>query len=421
MSWGQFGRTSAGTGDNPLETRLTPQTVSNLRRVWHRSLGAPEVAGSPVEWNGIVYVAGQRIHAYGAGLGRQRWQGGHGGLLAAARGILYAVRDVHVPGSSLVRLHVWAYDATSGRLRWTVKAPVPASVGIGYGNPTVSGGTVYVELAFQVKASGPLAGRVLAFNARSGALRWTAKHGGVSEKPVVANHRVYTVQAEGLGAHIFVLSASTGRVESEVGGAEDLMAVGPVRLFEAGQGEVVAAYPMRGCRSFTCKALWSRSVGRAYGLALSPTALYVADLGSGGGTAGELLSLRVGTGAVRWHAAPPGDDGGFTSVSVAGKVVYATTPYHVLAYPAACETPCQPIWESPTRSYPTWVRGPAIIANGELVYTSGQANGPVAYRLPADVAPRGEKAPGVSGTQSSPSHGRVGNVGARPSGRFDSL
>lgn len=382
VSWGQLGRTAAGTGDNALETRLTPETVPNLRRVWHRSLAAPEVAGAPVEWNGIVYVAGQRIHAYGAGLGRVRWQGGHGGLLAVARGILYAVRDVRVPGSNLVRLHVWAYDATTGHLRWTATAPVPASAEISYGSPTIAGRTVYVELAFQVTASGPLAGRVLAFSARTGGLRWIAKHGGVSAKPVVANHRVYTIEVDGLATRIFVLSASTGRVQSEIDGAEELMAVGPVRMFEAGLGEVVAAYPAHGCVSLTCKPLWSRSVGRVYGLALSPTALYVADLGSGGGTAGELLSLRAGTGEVRWRAAPPGDDGGFTSVSVAGKVVYATTAYHVLAYPAACDSPCQPIWESPTRSYPTWVRGPAIVANGELIYTSGQANGPVAYRLP---------------------------------------
>lgn len=381
VSWGQFGRTAAFTGDNPFETRLTPETVSRLRRAWHHSLGPPEVAAAPVEWNRIVYVAGQRIHAYGAGLGRLRWQGGHGGSLAVARGILYSVRDIPVPGSNVVRLHVWAYNATTGRLRWRVTAPVPASAAIGYGSPAVSGETVYVELAFQVKASDAPVGRVFAFNARTGTVRWTARHGGVSAKPVVANHRVYTVEVDGLASHVFVLSASTGRVESEIDGAEYLMAVGPVRMFQAGQGEVVSAYPAAGCGSSTCAPLWSRPVGRVYGLALSPTALYEADLGSGG-TPGELRSLRAGTGAVRWRAVPPGYDGGFTSVSVAGKVVYATTPYHVLAYPANCETPCHAIWESPTRSYPAWVAGPAIIANGELVYTSGQANGPVAYRLP---------------------------------------
>lgn len=380
VSWGQFGRTAAATGDNPLEVSLTPASVPRLSEAWHRSLPGPAAVGPPVEWNRIVFVSGTHIHAYGMGLGRERWHGGHWGELAVARGVLYSVSEAVARPSHLLQVRIWAYDATTGRHLWTVTTPVRASTDVAVGSPAVSGNTLYVGETIQIDAAGRTAGRTLAFNARTGALRWMARHGGAGAKPVVANGRVYSEEVDGLSTRLFVLSARTRRVESVIGGGEELMAAGPVRLFVGGSREVVTALPAAGCESQPCD-LWSRSIGHIDGLALTSTALYVADLGSGGGTDGELLALRTSTGAVRWSAVPPDGDGGFTGVSVAGRVVYATTPYHVVAYPAACTTPCRPIWQS-RRSSPAWVRGPAIVANGEIVYTSGQGNGPVAYRLP---------------------------------------
>jgi outer membrane protein assembly factor BamB len=116
-----------------------------------------------------------------------------GGAIAAANGLVYGVTYLG---------NVVALDAATGSVRWT------AFVDNSYGSPVVSNGIVYAS---------QIDGKLYAFNAQTGSTLWTANTGGSTcYDPAVGNGIVYLTCADkklyafDAGSGTLLWTASTG-------------------------------------------------------------------------------------------------------------------------------------------------------------------------------------------------------------------
>ena len=199
-----------------------------------------------------------------------------------------------------------ALDAESGRVRWHVALPPTES------SPLVSDGLVYI---------GDWSGRVSAFDARTGARRWSVlTDGAVKGSVAVAGGRAYVGAYDG---RLYALDAQTGRAlwrsssRSRLGrrGAfysTPAIAYGRVYLGST-DGSVYSFGAVSG------KLRWShRTGGYVYG---SPAVWRQRILV--GSYDGRFIALDAATGRVRWSFDAGAPISG--SASVLGRIVYFST------------------------------------------------------------------------------------------------
>lgn len=202
------GPAHAGVYDGPAPT--------SIDRVRWRVRTEGLVIGSPAVANGVVYVGSTdgRLYALDAATGRQRWtfqtEARVPSSPAVADGLVYVAS---YDGA------IYALDASTGRARWRFAtrgerryaathlhgfAPtaerMPDPFDVYLSSPAVSNGVVYV-------GSGD--GRVYALDARTGRVRWSVTTGDVVHaSPAVANGTVYVGSWDGT---FYALDAATGR------------------------------------------------------------------------------------------------------------------------------------------------------------------------------------------------------------------
>lgn len=171
--WTTFAHDDRRSGFQSQPTGLTRDTVGTLQRRWMRSLGEP-VRASPLVANGLIYVASDSgtVFALDAADGTLRWQRRigdsvrmtpalvHGALLVGSYGTFGPA------GAKPYGAAFYALDARTGAVRW--RTPLP---GLIRAEPVVLNGTIYEGLAGGDSFSGCFAGRVVALDERSGALR----------------------------------------------------------------------------------------------------------------------------------------------------------------------------------------------------------------------------------------------------------
>jgi polyvinyl alcohol dehydrogenase (cytochrome) len=171
--WTTFAHDDRRSGLQTQPTGITRDTVGTLQRRWMRSLGEP-VRASPLVAGGLVFAASDRgtVYALDAASGDLRWQRRigdsvrmtpalvHGALLVGSYGALGA------PGVKPHGAAFYALDAQTGAVRW--RTPLP---GLIRAEPVVLNGTIYEGLAGGDSFSGCFAGRVVALDERTGALR----------------------------------------------------------------------------------------------------------------------------------------------------------------------------------------------------------------------------------------------------------
>jgi outer membrane protein assembly factor BamB len=182
---------------NVTDGELVAVRVGHGDLVWRKTIGPSE--SSPLVANGLVYVGDWRgkVYAFDARTGRLRWTFTTGGRVKG--GVALAGNRVYVGSYDH---HVYALDARTGRLVWKTGAQERlGSTGEFYATPAVAYGRVYI---------GGTDGKVYSFGATTGKIRWSHGTGGyVYGSPAVSDGLVYV----GSYSHTFsAFDAATGDV-----------------------------------------------------------------------------------------------------------------------------------------------------------------------------------------------------------------
>jgi outer membrane protein assembly factor BamB len=199
-----------------------------------------------------------------------------------------------------------AFDARSGRVRWRRAMPATES------SPLAAGGLVWV---------GDWSGTVSALEARTGRVRWRFATGAaVKSSPALGADRLFVGT---YGGRLYALDPWTGRelwrasVQPRLGTDGRFYstpAVGHGRVYLGATDGKVYAYGVR-----TGALRWSFSTG---GYVYGSPALWH-DLVLVGSYDGRFYALDAASGAVRWSFDAHGEISG--SASVVGSVVYVST------------------------------------------------------------------------------------------------
>ncbi len=122
--WLMWRRTSDGWGYSPLD-QITRENVGELRMVWTRALGRGSQQGTPLAYDGVLYMPNPRdvIQAIDATTGDLLWEHrrevpenvGDGGLVTNNRNI--AIYGTLIIDTSIDD-HVFALDANTGEMAW---------------------------------------------------------------------------------------------------------------------------------------------------------------------------------------------------------------------------------------------------------------------------------------------------------------
>ncbi len=303
-NWAQLLGSGARGGFNPYENVLDPGNVGGMVELWHKS-SAVGVDSSPVVANGLVYIAEadfwttDQLLAYNAVTGRLRWSantwGDVHGAPAVANGRVYVATE---RGNQYVE----AFDATTGAQLWS--APVGS-----YCSPAVADRTVYVTA---------LDGRLYAFDAVSGVLRWSTPNIslGPFSSPAAAKGIVYVGSGDG---NVYAFDAATGTEQwtAPTGGTVDSSpaVVNGVVYTGSEDGNVYALSARTGALR------WSTPTGGAIvgSAAVANGTVYI------GSFDGNLYALDSKTGSVRWTW--QSSDSGWieSAIAVANGVVYPVT------------------------------------------------------------------------------------------------
>jgi outer membrane protein assembly factor BamB len=178
-------------GDQPTSGRLLALRAGTGHTVWNVHAGVME--SSPLVVGRTVYVGSWdgRLYAFDASSGRQRWSFQTGGRVKG--GAAYAGGTVFV-GS--YEGHLYALAAPSGNLRWVANVGAPV-----YTTPAVAQQSVIV---------GTLRGTVYALGALTGHVDWTRPTGSyVYSSPSIWRGTAYVGSYD---RHLYALNLSSGAV-----------------------------------------------------------------------------------------------------------------------------------------------------------------------------------------------------------------
>lgn len=182
------------------------------------------------------------------------------------------------------------------------------------GGPALANGTLYVAPYAQTTFT--------AFDAATGATRWTYQGTSTFSDPAVANGRVYTASLDG---YLYAFPADCGD---------------------------------------TCAPEWAVPVG-ALGTNSPPTVshgnIYI------GGYDGMVYAFDAQSGTELWSGKvnPPVQDPLNFAPAVAGGRVYVSGDFGIYAFPGTCTTPCSPLWVARTKFSPA--AAPTVTDNSVLV------------------------------------------------------
>jgi outer membrane protein assembly factor BamB len=178
-----------------LEGTLVALRAGSGKVRWQKTIGPSE--SSPLLHGKVVYVGdwNGNVSAYDALTGRRRWTFHAGGKVKD--GLAYAGGRVYFGAYDS---HVYALNATNGKLVWKATAqPRFGHSGTFYATPAVAYDRVYI---------GSTDGKMYSFGASSGKLRWSHSTGSyVYSSPAVWRRRVYVGSYDG---HFYCYDAATG-------------------------------------------------------------------------------------------------------------------------------------------------------------------------------------------------------------------
>ncbi|TDC70952.1 serine/threonine-protein kinase [Actinomadura sp. GC306] len=246
-----------------------PPPMRDGKVLWRRPSGDTYLVSAPAVATGAVFVGSEKgnLLAFDARTGRPRWTYKAAQRIttgpATAAGIVYVLSQDGV-------LH--AVDARTGRLKWQ------RTVGDTQADPIAAGGLVY---------SGGAAGHAL--DAAGGAVRWRGS--AAARTPAATDGTVYVPGEKRLVAH----DAATGRTRwtyPSPKGVQDTAAAHGLVCFADFQGEQVHAVDAR-----TGRRRWTFDIGETATSrpVITREAVFAADYG------GKVSALDPATGTMRWQ------------------------------------------------------------------------------------------------------------------------
>ncbi len=310
--WPMDGYNPQHTRLNPYENVLNVTNVSNLVQDWTATTGN-SIYTSPAVVNGLVYAGSSDtyMYAFDAKTGKVVWKtsgGGWpiGGSSAVANGIVYTGSDDG---------NLYAFNARTGAVLWT------ATVGGFVDSPTVSNGIVYVGTSGAPlhpheccsHSIRPGAGDEFeAFNAKTGALLWSAYTSYIDSTPAVANNIVYVSSSD---KDLYAFNAKTGASiwTAQTGAAIDASpsVVNGVLYVGSEDGNLYAFNAKTGT------TLWTAQTGSSIWFPMPAVANGIVYIGANDD---KLYAFNAITGQELW-AAPTGGEI-WSSATVANGVVY---------------------------------------------------------------------------------------------------
>jgi outer membrane protein assembly factor BamB len=300
------GRDRDGSASGFVEPAAWPAA---LTRRWKVDVG--DGYGTPLVVGGNVYVftrvAGREtLTALRADSGEILWRSGYDAAYdpappAAKHGAGPKATPVHA-GGRIVTLGVGgavtAFDASSGRILWTVPANgEQAYFGAG-SSPLVEGSLAIVHPGNY----GPLT----AFDAATGSVRWTAGDDGFFASPIAATiddtRQVITLTQK----QVIGVSPADGRVLWQFpfpnnGGITPVMS-GQMVIVSGLDSGVTAIRPRRAGVSWTVEKAWDTKAVSMY--VSNPVLVDGTLFGLSHRNSGQLFALDASTGAVRWLGDP---------------------------------------------------------------------------------------------------------------------
>jgi outer membrane protein assembly factor BamB len=266
-----------------------------------------------------------------------------------------------------------AFDATTGALRWTF--PTSTSV---TASPAVSGGVVY---------AGDYDGTLYAIDEASGSLLWSGTTGGQFFDPnfiTVSGKYVFTgtvTAPAGFGDGALAIWNASGCGASTcsplwtatiAGGVQGGPAVSGKMVFVASSPGTLDAFRIAGCRTPPCSPVWQGTYdagggGNTFGsLAVAGTTVYVSN-----GSGAQVAAFQTGgCGAPQclpawtYDAAQVDNE----ALAVVNGTLYAGAIGGLAAFPATCPlgSVCEPTWQDVDAS-----QAHILVANGAVFGTFG--------------------------------------------------
>jgi len=310
--WPMF-RGDQSRDGHPPGAALTRDQLKHYRLKWSHTLNGA-VDGTPVVVNGLVFAAsfGGRLDAYRLDDGAQVWSVDGLGAISGTPAI-----SGHTLVVGTLAGHVLALDATNGKKLWDW--PAPGSRPAIWSSPAIHRRTVIVGVASPYGDTPLQAGRIVALDLATGALRWSFCVRG----NCAAGSGVWSSAAIDSAGHGFIGAGNPDDavVSFDIGSGQRLwtrsitadqrrdLDVGATPLiFQIGTREVVAVGSNGGMFAVLDvgdgKVIWARQLvtGSAlHGLIASPAydgkTLYVASASP----PAEVFALDPLTGATRWH------------------------------------------------------------------------------------------------------------------------
>lgn len=360
--WPTRHRDPANTGINAAETRLTADSVAQLRAAWAARVD-PSQPYEPVVLGDMVFSScsdtNDAAHcALAVADGAVRWRAhAASGVAAAGEATVYVTEASHPA-------RFQALDAASGSQRWSTGFDEAHNV---YAGPQVVGGRVYLAADD---------GRLHVFDGADGRRIWEVEGVEYYATPAVVDARVY-MPAGGLA----VLDAATGETlwtgRTPTGAplaasptvADGLVVVGS-------RHNIMHAYDAGGCGQELCDPLWSAPFTTVWSAVVHDGAVFVV-------ATTELVALDARTGAVRWRSGA--DTVSRANIAVAGGLVWAVgSRGHLVAYPTdGCGAQeCEPVWQARIDEHREQSRAGPVVAGGS-VYVTG-AGAVYRFSLPDD-------------------------------------
>lgn len=378
--WTMLGYSASHHRVNPQEHLINVHNVSNIATDWTVQTGGVIQSLDTIVHNGIAYFTSQdgKLYAVTSATGTVLWSESlnpsdyQGGLVYSSPAIANGVLYVGVGKNTIPYSTLYALNAKTGTVLWSVDGPGPFS------SPTIVHGVVYV---------GGSANTLYALNASTGAILWSnvlsTIPNYISDSPAIVNGVVYvaingvnpiTKVSTGL---MYALNASTGVViwstpmGAQISNSSPAVAKGMVYIGD-GDGLLYAFNTQTGSISWT-----SLNIGNV--IASPAVHKGLVYIGGNGLSNHKLFALNAQTGAVVWTANT--DSNIIASASVANGVVYdASTNGSFYAFNAATGAT---LWSDVTNSCPSGnncTLSSPVISNGMLYV--GMANTLYTFHLP---------------------------------------